>query len=561
MQKEMSKRRMLSFILMLAMVLGMVLEVLPPLEVRAATEGGEWPNSYGTVVHVSTIDELKDYLTRLEDYTIVLDKDIAKQDNNPCRYWCTIQGTKVLDVNGHSIKVSNNSRGDSSLFLVVEGATLIINDSAHSSDRDDVEIFYNCKTEAMGKSEYYMRNCIEVQGLLIQNGGYIRTGRKTSWYNVAIRRGDSGTQYKIVTGDGVRVLEGGTFVMNGGWVRGYGGTLSDVGIWGRFAISCNSKMNGVYINNGYLEGGCGSALYSAGSNAPHGTERNEKVHVMSGELQTFDESNISLEDRWGDTIYYYKRQVPAEHVSTQEIVDRANYVSSLNYAFVTPKVGQCDIYTVYGNLHYNEKTQNHFYLVDLDKTVIRIRSEEEAYFQGIPSKWDAICGHVKEYWWQVFKGNECVAELKTDKKEVDLKQDFAASGFQPAVGATYTVNCQIVEQLMDKVAFRQNSNDIDVTIRIPEGTVELSEANFPDAAFRGYLSETYDLNQDQYLVPEELENINVLNVGGNASFTISSLEGVKLLPYVMEIYAYENPGLRKVGHAGAQGVGSGTLQY
>ena len=115
------RRRFLSLLLVLVMVLGMI----PTMASAAETEG---PTSWLELVQL---------LTDPEDQVIILEQDIsysAKADEDPT---VTIVGNKLLNLNGHTVTVDDDSNGvdgasrplgseqlDRTLFTVPAGAKL-----------------------------------------------------------------------------------------------------------------------------------------------------------------------------------------------------------------------------------------------------------------------------------------------------------------------------------------------------------------------------------------------------------------------------------------------------
>jgi hypothetical protein len=524
-----------------------MLVLLPVRSVQAAPDDTWWPNSIGTVVHVSNADDLKDYLSRVGDYTVVLEKDIDKHDNADVHDWCTINGRKVLDLNGHSIKVGNDKKIISNLFYVPVGCIMIINDYKDAVKRDDVEIFYDTRVRDFDDAADYVRNAFLVHGTLIQNGGYIRAGRKSSWYNHNAITGDYGTQYKVVEGSGVVLDNDGRFVMNDGWVSGF-----------RYdAVNQIENSSAVtYINHGNIEGLAYAKCY------------NGSRYIASGSFEAHSVSKVTKIriEGYAESHNPYAVTCRAGNISsTQGFASDATYQYSQNgsgfdledsYMEVTPGIGKLAHLTLSSNDYHktDEDDKYGFYIVDANTSDFSAQTSAEIYFKGIPADLDEICEHEISYHWQVFLGDQCLAELRTKENTIYFA-DFAGNGFYPEVGTVYKVKSEIVESLKDKVAFvRKCENAVRVAIDAPLEVVELSAENFPDIVFRNYLSQNFDEDKDGILVARELKKINVLHLGGTSESTVSSLQGIKLLPYVVEVYAYENPGLRKVDCSGLQAL-------
>lgn len=77
------------------------------------------------------------------------------------------------------------------------------------------------------------------------------------------------------------------------------------------------------------------------------------------------------------------------------------------------------------------------------------------------------------------------------------------------------------------------------TVQVPEqpGTVKINEANFPDAAFRSYISESFDKNGSGVLSPAQIAAITAIQCPG---LGIASLKGVELLTAVKTIDCRNN---------------------
>ncbi len=76
-----------------------------------------------------------------------------------------------------------------------------------------------------------------------------------------------------------------------------------------------------------------------------------------------------------------------------------------------------------------------------------------------------------------------------------------------------------------------------LTAGAAEGDVEISEANFPDAKFRTYISTNFDKNGDNVLSAEEIAAVTNINVYNKA---ISDLTGINHFTSLTTIYCYNN---------------------
>lgn len=74
-----------------------------------------------------------------------------------------------------------------------------------------------------------------------------------------------------------------------------------------------------------------------------------------------------------------------------------------------------------------------------------------------------------------------------------------------------------------------------------DGSVALNATNFPDDTFRGYLSATYDSNQDGFLSPAEIQNITIIDVSSDVfddSQSIESLQGLSFFTNLETLNCY-----------------------
>ena len=69
-----------------------------------------------------------------------------------------------------------------------------------------------------------------------------------------------------------------------------------------------------------------------------------------------------------------------------------------------------------------------------------------------------------------------------------------------------------------------------------DSTIELSEHNFPDEAFREYLKQ-FDIKKDNKLVPAERKAVKKIDVHGKS---IGRLNGIEFFPNLETLYCYNN---------------------
>ena len=72
--------------------------------------------------------------------------------------------------------------------------------------------------------------------------------------------------------------------------------------------------------------------------------------------------------------------------------------------------------------------------------------------------------------------------------------------------------------------------------KVVEAGLEINEENFPDATFRKYVEDEFDLNNSGILTDDEINKIKKINVGLQTSTTnITTLKGIEFFPYLEEL--------------------------
>ena len=292
------KRRMLSLLLTLVMVLGM----LPATTMTA--------NAL-MYIGVDTWEELVEELTTGDAGYIMLEDDIKYKhyykyhENNPeglVFETIAIQGTKTLDLNGYSIEVIDESNAAYNSYLgVYQSATtagtlfeipadsqLTINDAT-----GDGKITYKAHFNSIDylKNEYEhvdRRDIFDVHGTLIVNGGKILAGDVEKKYVMAglkdpiVRDADAdpvqisaerydGYARQQIWGTAADVYGSGTLVVNGGELagRGFGWTTGDgqnmdIGNTSRDAVVEISGGGTVLVNGGSFKANGGANVFAGG---------------------------------------------------------------------------------------------------------------------------------------------------------------------------------------------------------------------------------------------------------------------------------------------------------
>ena len=91
-----TRRRILSIFLTLALVI----TLMPAMTVTSQAKSDR---------NVTTAAQVKTYLQASEYNCVVLQKDIELVDDFDSEFWCTINGYKWINLNGHSLSVSNDN--------------------------------------------------------------------------------------------------------------------------------------------------------------------------------------------------------------------------------------------------------------------------------------------------------------------------------------------------------------------------------------------------------------------------------------------------------------------
>ena len=74
-----------------------------------------------------------------------------------------------------------------------------------------------------------------------------------------------------------------------------------------------------------------------------------------------------------------------------------------------------------------------------------------------------------------------------------------------------------------------------------DSTIELSEQNFPDKAFREYIKTKFDKKPDNRLIPAERKAVKKIDVsGGYNGQKITNLKGIEFFPNLEELYCDNN---------------------
>jgi len=234
MKMSIVKKKHLSFVIAFLLIF----TFLPPGGIPKAAAGDPVIS-----VTASTGSQVKYYLEQ-GGYNISLTSDIAYHEDGDYTYWCTPSGNTILDLNGHSMIISNDDKiNKSSLFFIDEGVQMLVCDSKGGG-----ELRYNAYLDSDGT--LYFRNLFVVNGKLIVNGGRLEAGRSRKEYSA------SHVLYYYLQTFGTAIWNNsGTVVINGGEILGRGHTESVIRNFGK-----------LIINDGYIDGRGGADCLEVHSN-------------------------------------------------------------------------------------------------------------------------------------------------------------------------------------------------------------------------------------------------------------------------------------------------------
>ena len=281
------KKRMLSLLLTLVMVLGM----LPATTMTA--------NAL-MYIGVDTWEELVEELTTGDAGYIMLEDDInLSHENNPEDFvdfeTIEINGTKTLDLNGHSIEVKDGGTGSTydTLFEIPADSQLTINDGIGDGQITYKTYFPDIRDFLfVASSDYHFvrkRDIFDVHGTLVVNGGKILAGDvEKKWvidgakdpivddwidyWEVKVKADRyDGYARQQIWGTAANVYDSGTLVVNGGELtgRGFGWTsglkeYNEIGDTSRDAVVEISGGGTVLVNGGSFKANGGANVFAGG---------------------------------------------------------------------------------------------------------------------------------------------------------------------------------------------------------------------------------------------------------------------------------------------------------
>ena len=247
------KKRMISMLLAIVMVLGMIPAVAPDAQADEIV----W-----TEVSTQNAWEIQQYLRMDGDICINLTGDadwmLEEGDYEPYlwkdrRVWAKIgKGTKVLDLNGHRLYLSDegNAPAQSVMMLIPNGAALnVYDDVGTGMIWMDGQMKFG--DDFYGDDAILVRDVFAVTGgLLAVHGGEIHAGRaKRVWCNLVSQNtpdwdwGDKYSAASAYSGYATKFNSGTAVTVESGKARIYGGELWGRG-WDNISIISRVPNNG-----------------------------------------------------------------------------------------------------------------------------------------------------------------------------------------------------------------------------------------------------------------------------------------------------------------------------
>ncbi|MBQ8974431.1 MAG: hypothetical protein IJ072_01760, partial [Oscillospiraceae bacterium] len=332
----MKTRKLLSLILAAAMLLGLL-----PVLGAAAAPTAQAANITWEEVNVSDMDDLKTKLSdATHDWFITLTADLSKVVKQSSE-WCTIQGNKKLNLNGHSVYLKNESDQEETTMLVIgQGANFYLKDATADGYTDTGKIQFDGYMESAKEFEsedVRIRHVFLVKnGTFNVSGGQIIAGRsKQQWVTHAYVREDrdfscdqaksfTGYARNQINGCAVNVEAGGVLNVYGGYLegRGYSGYTSSGPVLPLAAVYVTAADAQINIYSGHFQGRGGADALRASSQST--------VRIWAGEFSEAIVDNLVIP--WQD-------HLDPTNTDNVEIVNYVSYLSKRPYAVYDMKSG------------------------------------------------------------------------------------------------------------------------------------------------------------------------------------------------------------------------------
>ena len=487
--------KMLAMLLALLLLLGMV----PVSAVGPGKETAEPPAQPAAEPTFTEVDvdgdTLKAYLELDGNYKINVTGDITVQigeagdtHGSYVDYWANLgTGTKVLNLNGHEIAVSNDAVDSGttvegfvymcSLFGIGSGAELVVNDPGNEG-----KITYKCLLKKDSRVNYRInsRNIFTVNrgGKLTVNGGNIVAGRRSEKYYDSVNM----ENFYLQTNGVAIMINGGAVTVNGGKLEGRGylcdknpGYYSDYEYDGYVALC--EKAAAVYLISGSLKIYDGVFIGNGNADALHIKDKGT-VEIYGGSFDTtktdckiytyYEELWLNVAKRDEDPAYgnigipgrafknvgtrtrVYKKDtgyLTAEQVSAEETLETSKYV---NVSPVEEQTGSMLLYNGETNSFEDVAMGT---VIEWDKvTSLRFQFAHLPYYPHDLRSYDVLEKYVCKKTCAAIRTSpdalNCVPALfAPDGREwVDLNDLPQSSKDKLAVGGTYYVRMVDTEE-------------------------------------------------------------------------------------------------------------------
>lgn len=266
--------------------------------------------SSSAATEVDTWDELKVALENPGTANVILTGNISQSVENSFAY-VNVNGTKTLDLNGHTIAYYDNvGKNDvdftshsnrDTLFNIGSSAELTINDS--SVGQTGSIVFDGWLANARKLKVIPIRDMFSIGGKLTVNGGYFSCGHQDDeWVTALTLNGSLYTGYvnKQVYGTPLVLCYGGELVVNGGGFVGRGGSYikdkTNGTNYEAAAVFCSYGSN-TTINGGSFLAMGGADVFCADHRAEitvkSGTFKSRGIDKAIIRNDSYDAGNIS----------------------------------------------------------------------------------------------------------------------------------------------------------------------------------------------------------------------------------------------------------------------------
>ena len=430
-----TKKRILSLLLTMMMVL-----TLMPAATFTSQAKSDYP--------VSSIEQLKTYMESDGAYCAVLQKDLSGHADGDYAYWCVTKGSKWIDMNGHTLSISNDdSRTYSMMFRVPEGASLTVYDSQKSGKGN---IHFDGRLNDDG--DYRDRSIFDVQGSLELNGITVEAGRSKSFYSAKYAK----TVYKQIFGWAVRANNGSRVIINSSilYGRGNNGIGTTAPSYGRNAGINALNGSTVYFNDGQIKAKGGANCFNVYSGAT--------VKVMNGAFTCDKLDAIQCDGKITNGIGRGRVGLNAANIGKFAVVSSTNDSSSggaldATSVKISPSGKSTGTFTAMSGDTVTENGKTvHRLLISNPK--VRIATDGDftgasTYFGNVNIGTFGVDYH-KTYVMRVYRDGSLVkaSDPRAQGQTTFSVYDDVVAGFNPEKGVVYKLEAQFYENLNDVYA-------------------------------------------------------------------------------------------------------------